>query len=109
MPRSINAAFGFVRRNHGADIPVLYQADTRAGGADVPNKRFMARTVQNADQQIACFCAFGPGDLLEHVLDRRIQIDLVPKVAKEKALKTVLSNSFGFGGTNASLILRAVS
>ena len=33
-------------------------------------------------------------------------IDLVPKVAKKKEINTVLSNSFGFGGTNASLILR---
>ena len=33
-------------------------------------------------------------------------IDLVPKVAKKKAINTVLSNSFGFGGTNASLIMR---
>ncbi len=35
-------------------------------------------------------------------------MDLVPKVAKEKAVKTVLSNSFGFGGTNASLVMKAV-
>jgi len=35
-------------------------------------------------------------------------IDLVPKVAKEKNITTVLSNSFGFGGTNASLIMRKV-
>ena len=31
-------------------------------------------------------------------------IDLVPKVAQERRVKYVLSNSFGFGGTNASLI-----
>ena len=33
-------------------------------------------------------------------------IDLVPHVAKKKEINTVLSNSFGFGGTNASLIMR---
>lgn len=35
-------------------------------------------------------------------------IDLVPLKAKEKKLDVVLSNSFGFGGTNASLIFRKV-
>ncbi len=36
-------------------------------------------------------------------------IDLVPKVAKERKIRHVLSNSFGFGGTNASLVFAAVS
>jgi 3-oxoacyl-[acyl-carrier-protein] synthase II len=36
-------------------------------------------------------------------------IDLVPKAAKKKEINTVLSNSFGFGGTNASLIFRRVA
>ncbi|MEM6761739.1 MAG: beta-ketoacyl-ACP synthase II, partial [Pseudomonadota bacterium] len=35
-------------------------------------------------------------------------IDLVPHQAKEKSIDTVLSNSFGFGGTNASLVFRRV-
>jgi len=35
-------------------------------------------------------------------------IDLIPNTAKEAKLTTVLSNSFGFGGTNASLVFRAV-
>ncbi len=33
-------------------------------------------------------------------------IDLVPKVARKKPINTVLSNSFGFGGTNASIVMR---
>ncbi len=35
-------------------------------------------------------------------------VDLVPHVAKERPVRAVLNNSFGFGGTNASLVLRAV-
>ena len=35
-------------------------------------------------------------------------IDLVPYQAKEHPVKTVLSNSFGFGGTNASLVFKAL-
>jgi len=32
--------------------------------------------------------------------------DLVPHKAKQKDVKVALSNSFGFGGTNASVILK---
>ena len=35
-------------------------------------------------------------------------INLVPHEAQEKKINAVLSNSFGFGGTNASLIFKAV-
>ena len=36
------------------------------------------------------------------------QFDLVPLTAKPKALRHVLSNSFGFGGVNASLVFSAI-
>ncbi len=34
------------------------------------------------------------------------KIDLAPRKAKKTEINTVLSNSFGFGGTNASLVMR---
>jgi len=35
-------------------------------------------------------------------------VDLVPHFAKKRKVKAVLSNSFGFGGTNASIIMKAI-
>lgn len=35
-------------------------------------------------------------------------VDLVPHVAKERKVRAALSNSFGFGGTNATVIFKAV-
>jgi 3-oxoacyl-[acyl-carrier-protein] synthase II len=35
-------------------------------------------------------------------------IDLVPHTARKRRIDTALSNSFGFGGTNASLVMRRI-
>jgi 3-oxoacyl-[acyl-carrier-protein] synthase II len=40
--------------------------------------------------------------------DEGCDIDLVAKQAKQRKVRYALSNSFGFGGTNASLIMKAV-
>lgn len=38
--------------------------------------------------------------------ERETEIDLVPNVPRERQIDVVLSNSFGFGGTNASLVFQ---
>ncbi|MFN5778418.1 MAG: beta-ketoacyl-ACP synthase II, partial [Novosphingobium sp.] len=35
-------------------------------------------------------------------------VDLVPKVARKRTVRAALNNSFGFGGTNASVIVKAL-
>lgn len=43
---------------------------------------------------------------LEEVEEEVADMDLVPLKAKKKEIKAAMSNSFGFGGTNSSLILK---
>ena len=45
---------------------------------------------------------------LEDPSDACTGLDLVPLKAKEKQVNAVLSNSFGFGGTNATLVFKRV-
>ncbi len=46
---------------------------------------------------------------LENPSESCTGIDLVPHKAKERKVRAALSNSFGFGGTNASLIFTAIA
>jgi 3-oxoacyl-[acyl-carrier-protein] synthase II len=38
--------------------------------------------------------------------DEECNLDFVPKVARHKEINTAMSNSFGFGGVNAVLVLK---
>ena len=41
-------------------------------------------------------------------LDPECDLDVTPNKAKERQLKVAVSNSFGFGGTNATLVFKAI-
>ena len=45
---------------------------------------------------------------LENPSDGCEGVDLVPFTAKKRQVRAVLNNSFGFGGTNASLVMKQV-
>lgn len=66
-----------------------------------------------AVEAIFCLKALNEGVLpptlnLEDPIEGAEDMDLVALKAKERKVTAVMSNSFGFGGTNASVIFKAV-
>ena len=49
---------------------------------------------------------FLPPNINFHAADEDIDLNVVANEAQSAVLRTVLSNSFGFGGTNASILMR---
>ena len=41
-----------------------------------------------------------------HKRDPAVDLDLVPNTARQVKVNTVMSNSFGFGGTNSTLVFK---
>ena len=66
-----------------------------------------------AVEAIFCACAIRDGVVpptinLDDPEDAVGNFDLVPHVAKKRKVDVAISNSFGFGGTNASLVLKKI-
>ncbi len=43
-----------------------------------------------------------------HKQDPAVDLDLVPNIARQKRVSVVMSNSFGFGGTNSTLVFQRI-
>ncbi|MAF97179.1 MAG: beta-ketoacyl-[acyl-carrier-protein] synthase II [Micavibrio sp.] len=98
--------FGAVKRLFSNTLDTISMSSTKSaighllGAAGAVEAIYSAKAIETG--------ILPPTLNLENPSENCTGIDLVPKVAKEKEVKTVLSNSFGFGGTNASLILSKV-
>ena len=66
-----------------------------------------------AIEAVVCLLALQHGLLPPNInfnkLDDEINLDVVANTPRFHSVNTVLSNSFGFGGTNASIVLQAAS
>jgi 3-oxoacyl-[acyl-carrier-protein] synthase II len=97
---------GAVRRLFGNAVGKLSMSSTKSA---------IGHLLGGAGAVEAIFCILAMRDQIVPPtlnLDRPSEgtagVDLVPHVAKERPVKAVLNNSFGFGGTNASLVMKAV-
>ena len=66
-----------------------------------------------AIEAVVCLLALQHGLLPPNInfnrLDEEISLDVIANEPRFQSVQTVLSNSFGFGGTNASIVLQAAS
>jgi 3-oxoacyl-[acyl-carrier-protein] synthase II len=105
-PMGDELELGAVRRLFGNAIETLSMSSTKSatghllGGA-------------GAVESIFCLLAMRDGVVpptlnLDNPCDGAEGMDLVPHAAKDKSVNAVLNNSFGFGGTNATVIFGRV-
>lgn len=107
---------------HGTSTPLGDEIELRAAErllANAPRKPAMSSTKSATGHLLG---AAGAVEAIFAILAIRDQVapptinldnpsvetdlDLVPHVARKRTIDVVLSNSFGFGGTNASLVMR---
>ena len=97
---------GAVRRLFGDAISTVSMSSTKSaighllGGAGAVESIFCILALR--DQIVP------PTLNLDNPSEGCAGVDLVPHKAKERPVRAVLNNSFGFGGTNASLVMRQV-
>ncbi|AOF97197.1 beta-ketoacyl-ACP synthase II [Sphingobium sp. RAC03] len=105
-PMGDELELGAVRRLFGDQIGAMSMSSTKSaighllGGAGAVESIFCILAMR--DQIVP------PTLNLDEPSESCKGVDLVPHVAKQRTVRAVLNNSFGFGGTNASLIMKAI-
>jgi 3-oxoacyl-[acyl-carrier-protein] synthase II len=105
-PMGDELELGAVRRLFGNAVGALSMSSTKSaighllGGAGAVESIFCLLSLR--DQVVP------PTLNLDNPCEGAEGIDLVPHVARERRVEAVLNNSFGFGGTNATVIFRKV-
>jgi 3-oxoacyl-[acyl-carrier-protein] synthase II len=105
-PMGDELELGAVKRLFGSAIDNVSMSSTKSaighllGGAGAVEAIFCLLALRD---QVA-----PPTLNLDNPSDACIGVDLVPHVAKQRRIRAVLNNSFGFGGTNATLVMRGV-
>jgi 3-oxoacyl-[acyl-carrier-protein] synthase II len=105
-PMGDELELGAVRRLFGDAIATVSMSSTKSaighllGGAGAVESIFCILAMR--DQIVP------PTLNLDNPSDGCAGVDLVPKQAKKRVVNAVLNNSFGFGGTNASLVMRKI-
>jgi 3-oxoacyl-[acyl-carrier-protein] synthase II len=108
----INAHGTATRFNDSAEARAI--SDLFGSGVPVSSTKSMmghSLGAAGAIEAIVCILAlqheFLPPNINFCSRDQDIDLDIVANQPRRKKLRTVISNSFGFGGTNASVVLRA--
>lgn len=97
---------GAVKRMFKNSLDSISMSSTKSsighllGAAGAVEAIYTAKTLQTG--------VISPTLNLDNPSEEAQGLDLVPHVAKEKNITAAISNSFGFGGTNASIILTKV-
>jgi 3-oxoacyl-[acyl-carrier-protein] synthase II len=105
-PMGDELELGAVRRLFGNEIANVSMSSTKSaighllGGAGAVETIFCILAIR--DQIVP------PTLNLDNPSDGTAGVDLVPHQAKKRQVRAALNNSFGFGGTNASLVVKAV-
>ena len=105
-PMGDELELGAVRRLFGSAIETVSMSSTKSA---------IGHLLGGAGAVEAIFCLLAMRDQvapptlnLDNPSDACVGVDLVPHIAKPRSIKAVLNNSFGFGGTNATLVMRGV-